>query len=232
MSCCARRSGSLTRRHGAILRSGRGMLLDETTLCATCWMHGVFAAQLTIGNTSFHKLFSVSRDPYNITRASGLRILVDAGGGWRLLAVPSAFEMGLERLPLDLPARRPHRHRARHRLGRRPGDAVADQRRRARPAASWSSATSSSASASSTMPAGSRSTRRGKRFAFRPDPGWLWGNGYPEAVYHLVTGTPDAIEAIGGDELLYADGRAGRRRLRRAPDPPDDRRSPSPWSAR
>ena len=85
----------MPRRHGTLLRSGQGMLLDETTLCATCWMHGVFAAQLTIGNTSFHKLFSVSRDPYNITRASGLRILADLGDGWRLLAVPSAFEMGL-----------------------------------------------------------------------------------------------------------------------------------------
>jgi hypothetical protein len=43
----------------------------------------------------FYKLFSVSRDPYNITRASGLRMLVDGGDGWHLLAVPSAFEMGL-----------------------------------------------------------------------------------------------------------------------------------------
>ena len=85
----------MTRRHGTLLRSGQSMLPDEATLCATCWMHGVFAAQLTIGNTSFHKLFSVSRDPYNITRASGLRILIDMGGGWRQLTVPSAFEMGL-----------------------------------------------------------------------------------------------------------------------------------------
>src|SRR6185503_9015468 len=71
------------RRHGALLRSGQGMLLDETTLCATVWMHGVFGAQLTIGNTSFHKLFSVSRDPYNVTRASGLRIMLETKEGWR-----------------------------------------------------------------------------------------------------------------------------------------------------
>ena len=85
----------VARRHGALLRSGDGMLPAEDMLCATCWMHGVFGAQLTIGNTSFHKLFSVSRDPYNITRGSGLRMLVDLGDGWRLLTVPSAFEMGL-----------------------------------------------------------------------------------------------------------------------------------------
>ncbi|MFB2607106.1 cellobiose phosphorylase, partial [Rhizobium phaseoli] len=85
----------VARRHGAIVRSGQNMLLDDATLAATCWMQGIFAAQLTIGNTSFHKLFSVSRDPYNLTRASGLRIMADVGVGWQLLAVPSAFEMGL-----------------------------------------------------------------------------------------------------------------------------------------
>jgi 1,2-beta-oligoglucan phosphorylase len=53
---------AVARRHGTILRSGQGMLLDATTLCATCWMHGVFATLLTIGNTSFHKLFSAARD--------------------------------------------------------------------------------------------------------------------------------------------------------------------------
>ena len=45
------------------------------------------------------------------------------------------------------------------------------------------------------------------RCAFRPDPASLWGQRYPNAVYHLVTSTPDALETIGGDELLYADGR-------------------------
>jgi 1,2-beta-oligoglucan phosphorylase len=47
----------VTRRHGTLLRSGQSMLPDEATLCATCWMHGVFAAQLTIGNTSFSQAF-------------------------------------------------------------------------------------------------------------------------------------------------------------------------------
>ena len=89
------KDATLARRHGAILRTGQGMLLDETTMCATCWMHGVFASLLTIGNTSFHRLFSAARDPYNIVRSGGLRVLIEAGGGWRLLAEPSVFEMGL-----------------------------------------------------------------------------------------------------------------------------------------
>ncbi len=85
----------VARRHGSLVRSGQELLPDEKILCATSWMHGVFGAQLTIGNTSFHKLFSVSRDPYNITRASGLRMLIETKEGWRLLTVPSTFEMGL-----------------------------------------------------------------------------------------------------------------------------------------
>src|SRR5580700_6560705 len=72
----------VARRHGSLMRSGQELLPDETILCATSWMHGVFGAQLTIGNTSFHKLFSVSRDPYNIVRGNGLRILVDLGRRW------------------------------------------------------------------------------------------------------------------------------------------------------
>ena len=82
----------------------------------------------------FHKLFSVSRDPYNITRSSGLRILVDEGDGWRLLAVPSAFEIGLSDCRWIYRLDEPHRHGAGGRLGRRPGDAVAHRgRRRALP---------------------------------------------------------------------------------------------------
>ena len=67
-SCAADRACSSTRRRSAP-RAG----------CTASSL-----AQLTIGNTSFHKLFSVSRDPYNITRASGLRLLdrdrITAGG--------------------------------------------------------------------------------------------------------------------------------------------------------
>ncbi len=176
-------------------------------------MHGVFAAQLTIGNTSFHKLFSVSRDPYNITRASGLRILVDTGDGWRLLAVPSAFEMGLSDC------------RWIYRLGDRTitvrAVASGDD-----PAMQWRVTVEGEPcrflvfghlgarrARTRSRPVVSRSTRNAKRITFRPDPDSLWGQRYPDAVYHLVTSTPDAVEAIGGDELLYADGEPRQRRL-------------------
>jgi 1,2-beta-oligoglucan phosphorylase len=198
---------AVARRHGTILRTGQGMLLDDTTLCATCWMHGVFAAQLTIGNTSFHKLFSVARDPHNIMRSSGLRILIEAGGGWRLLAVPSAFEIGLSDC------------RWIYRLDERTiivrAVASGDD-----PALQWRVTVEGEPCrllVFGHIVLGERELDHagrveidvaGKRVAFRPDPVSLWGQRYPDAVYHLVTSTAEAIEAIGGDELLYADGRS------------------------
>ena len=195
----------VTRRHGTLLRSGQSMLPDEATLCATCWMHGVFAAQLTIGNTSFHKLFSVSRDPYNITRANGLRILIDSGEGWRLLTIPSAFEMSLSDC------------RWIYRLVNRT-ITVHAMASGEDPAMQWRLTVDGEPCrflVFGHLVLGERELDSegvveidalAKRFSFRPDENSLWGQHYPNASYHLVTSTPEAIEAIGGDELLYPDG--------------------------
>ncbi|MGH6812639.1 MAG: GH36-type glycosyl hydrolase domain-containing protein [Methylocella sp.] len=195
----------VTRRHGTLLRSGQMMLPDDATLCATCWMHGVFAAQLTIGNTSFHKLFSVSRDPYNITRASGLRVLIDTGDGWRLLTVPSAFEIGLSDC------------RWIYCFGVRT-ITVRVIASGEDPAMQWRVTVDGEPCkflVFGHLVLGERELDcaglievepNSKRFSFRPDPNWLWGQHYPHAVYHLVTSTPGAVAAIGGDELLYDDG--------------------------
>jgi 1,2-beta-oligoglucan phosphorylase len=195
----------VTRRHGTLLRSGQAMLPDEATLCATCWMHGVFAAQLTIGNTSFHKLFSVSRDPYNITRGSGLRIMIEAENCWQLLAIPSAFEMGLS------DCRWIYRLSSRTifiRVIASGGD----------PAMHWRVTVDGKPCRFlifGHLVGGERELEcdalveidnQAKRISLRPGPESLWGQRYPGAVYRLVTCTPQVIEAIGGDELLYADG--------------------------
>ena len=198
---------TVVRRHGTILRTGQGMLLDEATLCATCWMHGVFASLLTIGNTSFHRLFSAARDPYNLVRSGGLRILIDAGAGWELLGVPSAFEMGLSDCAWI------------YRLAERTVT-VRTMASGDDPAMVWR-VTVDGAPCRFLVFAGlvlgeRELSHAGRveidterlRVTFRPDPASLWGQRYPDAVYHLVIDTPDAVEAIGGDELLYVDGRS------------------------
>jgi cellobiose phosphorylase len=199
------KEATLARRHGAILRTGQGVLLDEATMCATCWMHGVFASLLAVGNTSFHRLFSAARDPYNITRSGGLRILIEAGAGWQLLAEPSLFEMGLSdcrwiyRLEEHIVSVR----------AVAAGDDAAMQWRLAVEGAPCRFLVFGG------LVLGEREFDHAgrveidadkRRIAFRPDPASLWGERYPDAIYHLVAGTPDAIEAVGGDELLYADG--------------------------
>jgi len=196
----------VTRRHGALLRSGRAMLPDEATLCATCWMHGIFAAQLTIGNTSFHKLLSVSRDPYNISRTNGLRLLIDTGEGWRVLTVPSAFEMGLS------DCRWIYRLES-HTIIVETIAAGVD------PAMQWRVSVEGDPCrflVYGHVVLGERELdhmgtievdHNDMSFRFQPDGASLWGRHYPDAAYRLVTSTPDAIEAIGGDELLDTDGR-------------------------
>ena len=196
----------VARRHGALIRSGRSMLPDEAILCATAWMHGVFGAQLTIGNTSFHKLFSVSRDPYNVTRASGLRILMETKGGWRLLTVPSAFETGLSDCRWI--------YRLREQTVTVSATVCGDE-----PAMQWRVTVEGPKCrflVFGQLVLGEKEYEhagrieidaRRKRFAFQPDLNDRWGQQYPEAVYRLVTSTPGRIEAIGGDELLYADGK-------------------------
>jgi 1,2-beta-oligoglucan phosphorylase len=192
------------RRHGALLVSGRHMLPDDRTLCLTCWMHGVFGAQLTLGNTSFHRLWSVSRDPYNITRGSGLRLLVDAGDGWQLLTVPSLFEMGLADCRWIYVL-----------VGRTitVSAVVAGDE----PAVQWRAVVEGPPCrflVVGHLVLGEQEFAHAavleidegrKRFTFRPEPRGMWSERYPAAVYHLVTSTPECIDAIGSDELLYVD---------------------------
>jgi cellobiose phosphorylase len=195
---------NVLRGHGAMLFSGRHMLPDERTLCLTCWMHGVFGAQLTLGNTSFHRLWSVSRDPYNVMRGSGLRMLVEVGHGWRLLTVPSVFEIGLAdcRWIYALAART---------------ITVSAVVSGDEPAVQWRAAVDGPPCrflVFGHLVLGEQEFAHAaqlvidaahKRFSFRPEPGGMWSQRYPQAVYHLVTSTPQSVEAIGSDELLYGD---------------------------
>jgi cellobiose phosphorylase len=196
----------VARRHGAILVTGDDYLPTDATLSATCWMQGVFGAQLTIGNTSFHKLFSVSRDPYNIVRASGLRILVESEGSWRLLTIPSAFDMGLSDCVWV------------YRLGARlvsiravvdPDQSVMRWRISVEGAPARFLIVGHVVMGETEFAHASDVTfdAAKKCFSFRPDREWLWGRAYPEAVYHLVIGAPECLDAAGGDELLYDDGK-------------------------
>jgi hypothetical protein len=56
-------------------------------------MYGVFAAQTVYGNTSFHKMNSLPREPLGLSRVAGMRIYFEAENSWQVLGTPSVFEM-------------------------------------------------------------------------------------------------------------------------------------------
>ena len=81
------------RPHGHILRTGRHLTPDESALTSTTWMTGVFHSLLTQGHVSINRLLSTVHSYLGLFRAHGLRVFVDIEGNWRLLGIPSAFEI-------------------------------------------------------------------------------------------------------------------------------------------
>lgn len=81
------------RPHGQILRTGDRLAPDEASLTTTVWMNGVFHSMLTQGHVSIGRMLSTTHSYLGLFRSHGQRLFVDAGSGWELLACPSAFVM-------------------------------------------------------------------------------------------------------------------------------------------
>jgi cellobiose phosphorylase len=81
------------RPHGQILRSGDRWVPDEASLTSTAWMNGVFHSQVTQGHVGINGFLSATRSYLSLFRSHGLRVFVERDGGWHLLDVPSACEM-------------------------------------------------------------------------------------------------------------------------------------------
>lgn len=84
------------RSHGHILRSGGALWPEASVAGTTVWAGGVFSAGVYLGNTNISRFLGVVRDPLNVLRASGQRIFVRGKEGWGQLGVPSVFAMDLE----------------------------------------------------------------------------------------------------------------------------------------
>ncbi|MEO7229705.1 MAG: cellobiose phosphorylase, partial [Candidatus Limnocylindrales bacterium] len=196
----------MERSTGHIMRSGRELLPSDDILSVSVWMVGVFGSQLVIGNTSYNKLLSVCRNALNVLKASGQRIFIRTSGGYELLGLPSAFEMGPNSarwiyhddrftvtirvaVSLDAPACSltvvverggPLEFLISHDivLGTNEYDAVGHIEVDA----------------------------SGARVTLRPAPEALVRQRYPEATFFIVSPDAEDVEAIGGDGLLHADG--------------------------
>lgn len=84
---------AVLRPHGHILRTGCSWTPEEASLTTTAWMAGVFNSMLTQGHASLNRFLSTQRSYLGLFRSHGQRIFVELADGLRLLGVPSAFEM-------------------------------------------------------------------------------------------------------------------------------------------
>ncbi|NHM32427.1 GH36-type glycosyl hydrolase domain-containing protein [Neobacillus terrae] len=82
------------RPHGHILMTGNNAKMREDVLTTTSYMYGIFNSQVVVGNTSFNKMLTNARNALNVMKTSGQRIYVEIDGAFRLLTMPSMFELG------------------------------------------------------------------------------------------------------------------------------------------
>lgn len=82
------------RPHGHILMSGNNAQLNAEVMTTTSYMYGIFNSQVVVGNTNFNKMMSNARNALNVYKTSGQRIYAEVDGQYRLLTMPSLFEIG------------------------------------------------------------------------------------------------------------------------------------------
>ncbi len=195
------------RPHGHMLRTGLHVTPDESALTSTPWMNGVFHSMLTQGHVSFNRLLSTTHSYLGLFRSHGQRVFVELDGAWHLLDAPSAFEMtrGACRwiyrheeitiqvraealsdaheltLAVEISPRQPVRLLISHHIALNGDDGSTPG------AASWRSESGSVFVAPTT---GTETARR-----------------FPKGSFSLAPLANTQFQRVGGDELLFADGR-------------------------
>jgi len=91
-----RKELAVLRPHGHLLRTGGTLIADESSLTSTAWMNGVFHSMVTQGHVSINRFLSTCHSYLGLFRSHGQRVFVEIEGSWRLLGIPSAFEMRLD----------------------------------------------------------------------------------------------------------------------------------------
>lgn len=201
---------AVDRRAAHLLMAGRERLPGGETLCSTGYAHGVFASHICLGNTTFNKLLSVSRDPLNLAGTDGLRLSVwDPDlSCWQTLGVASVFDMGVDdcvwgykledntRLTVTATA---------HHGGDNGGPslnwnvAIDGPPRRLRMTAHLALGEREHEHAGEVVIANDRSAA-----TFTPNEATLIRHRYPEVSWRMDFDAPPT--ELGGDELLYEDG--------------------------
>ena len=199
---------AVLRPHGHLLRTGLHTTPDERSLTSTAWMGGVFHSMLTQGHVSINRFLSTVRSYLGLFRSHGQRVFIESDGAWRLLDVPSAFEMWPEgcrwiyrhtagvlevraeaandrhemRLAIEVRSGPPVRFLITHHVALNGDDGAA------RGAVEW--------------------RREGDVIVATPAPGSELARRFPRGSFRIRALAGTAFERIGGDELLFRDGRS------------------------
>ncbi|MEP7243844.1 MAG: hypothetical protein ABI885_09170, partial [Gammaproteobacteria bacterium] len=196
------------RPHGHLLRTGRHVTPDETALTSTAWMNGVFHSMVTQGHVSINRFLSTVHSYLGLFRSHGQRVFVEIGGKWQLLNTPSAFEISPEAcrwiyrhedgvievraearsepheltLSIEVTSGEPTRFLISHHVALNGDDGSVTG------AALWE--------------------RDGDEIDIVPAAGSDVGNRFPEGAFQIAALADTTFEQVGGDELLFIDGRS------------------------
>ncbi|MBM0103847.1 hypothetical protein JM946_03790 [Steroidobacter sp. S1-65] len=195
------------RPHGHILRSGRHTTPDELALTSTVWMNGVFHSMLTQGHVSFNRLLSTVHSYLGLFRSHGLRVFVDISGEWQLLDTPSAFEIGPDA------CRWIYKHsgglievrseaRAEHQMSLQISVLSG-----AAPRILVSSHVALNGDDGSVL-GGAQWRQDGSEVVIQPAENSDLAKRFPQGCFVLTPHADAKLEAVGGDELLFRDGRS------------------------
>ncbi|MGB5055626.1 MAG: amylo-alpha-1,6-glucosidase [Nitrospirales bacterium] len=191
------------RPHGHILRSGSARIPQDDGLSSTTHMAGILHSHLTIGNTSFDKLLSITRTPFNIFKTSGLRVFIKRGATYHLLGMPSCYEIGLQS--------------CRWRYKTDQGWIVVDAWVSPKDAAAFVRIESDQAETFvilSNLVLGNHELdhqghididARTATATLRPHAGTDMAQRYPDSIFFITTSEPAKVEHIGTDDELFSD---------------------------
>jgi cellobiose phosphorylase len=196
------------RPHGIILRTGDGLAPDEASLTTTAWMGGVFNSMVTQGHVNINRFLSTTRSYLGLTCSTGQRLFVETADGWTRLDVPSAFEMTpgscrwVYAHPDGIIEVRSRAATDRHELAL--SIAVVE----GAPCRFLVSHHVALAGDDGVDPVPVRFTREGEAVVVHAVPDTDVGRRFPEGFFRIACGSGATPERVGGDELLFVDGRS------------------------
>lgn len=195
------------RPHGHLLRTGKAPVPDEAALTSTTWMSGVFHSMVTQGHVSINRFLSTTRGYLGLFRSHGQRVFAHIEGAWYLLDVPSALEM------TPTSCRWVYRHRAgtievRSAALSNPHELSLEIRVTAGTATRFliSHHVAMNGDDGST-PGAVQWSQDSDGISIRPASGSELAARFPAGDFLLTIVSGTRIEKIGGDELLFNDGR-------------------------